>query len=386
MSLTAVVARGPDENGAPQFEHVSGLSLSRKPGPDEVVVRIIASGICHTDLVVCTVPHGVWGDWPKVLGHEGAGYVEAVGDKVTSVAEGDPVLLSYTWCDDCSLCGQDLPTYCDNFNTENVHCAEKVFKDEGSVEIGGKFFGQSSFASRSIVDEKSVVNVKGLIKDENELKSFSPLGCGLMTGSGAVVNTAQAGPDDIVVVAGLGAVGLSAIMAAKIQGCKGIVAVDRIDSRLSIAKELGATHVFNTSHLDIKDDEYASKLAEELKKAVNDQKITFAFDTTGVLPLINAQIKALGKRGKLIQIGIPIPVPTPVIQFDFMDFFGGTKRMEINYLGDCRAKDHLPKMIQWYRDGNFAFNKFIKFYDAKDVGKAMEDMKSEVIKPIIVHS
>lgn len=384
LTASAVVGYGPDSAGAPQFKHLTGLKLS-KPTPDanEVLVRIVASGICHTDLVVNSMPSDYVGPWPKILGHEGAGYVEAIGSNVTVAAVGDPVLLSYTWCNNCDACGKGEPTYCDRFNEENVVCAETIWED-GTNGIGGKFFGQSSFASLSIADEKSVVNVKGLVKDDQELKSFSPLGCGLMTGSGAIVNTANAGPNDGVLVVGLGAVGLGAIMAAKIQGCRAIVAVDRIQSRLQLAKRLGATHIYDTGHLDIKQDSYAQTLADEVKKLVGG-KINFALDTTGVLPLINAQIKALSKRGKFIQIGVPIPVPTGIIQFDMQEFFGGTKRMEVNYLGDCLAKDHLPKMIQWYRDGKFPFDKFIKFYDAKDVSKALEDMKTEVIKPIIVH-
>lgn len=385
LTATAVVAHGPDSAGVPQFKYSSGLKLNKsEPGPNELLVKVLAAGICHTDLVVNSVPSGYFGLFPKILGHEGSGYVEAVGSNVTVAAVGDPVLLSYTYCNDCDLCKRDQPTYCDNFNRDNVDCPEKVWEGSGDDGIGGKFFGQSSFASRTVVDEKSVVNVKGLIKDDDELKSFSPLGCGLMTGSGAIVNTANAGANDGVLIAGLGAVGLGAIMAAKIQGCRAIIAVDRIKSRLELAKQLGATHLYDTSHLDIKQDDYAQTLAEEVKKLI-DGKINFALDTTGVLPLINAQIKALSKRGKFIQIGVPIPVPTTIIPFDMQDFFGGTKRMEVNYLGDCLAKDHLPKMIQWYRDGKFPFDKLIKFYDAKDIGQAIEDMKSEVIKPIIIH-
>lgn len=383
--VSAVVAYPPPEFGKPNFKHES-LTISRpQPKENEVLVRVIAVGVCHTDVYVGGLPASHM-SYPSALGHEGAGYVEAVGSAVKSVVAGDPVLLSYTFCGDCDLCEDGYPTYCQRFAEENVACQDKIWKTQDGADVGGRYFGQSSFASLTIVDEKSVVNVKGMVDGDEDLKKYSPLGCGLMTGSGAVVNTAAAKASDVVVVTGLGAVGLGAVMAAKIQGCRGIIAVDRVKSRLNIAKELGATHIFDTTGMDNSKDSYASDLAGELKKIAPDGKINYALDTTGVLPLVNAQIKALSKRGKLIQIGIPIAAPSPIIPFDFQDFFGATKRMEINYLGDALAKQHVPKMIQWHKEGKFPFDKFIKFYVAKDVAQALEDMKVEVIKPILVHS
>lgn len=384
-TCTAVVAHPPIEFGKPDLRHET-ITLSRtQPGPNEVLVKMLAVGICHTDIHVGGLP-SPYMSYPVVLGHEGSGYVQAVGSSITSVAVGDPVLLSYTYCGKCDLCEHDCATYCQNFAPENIGCVDKVWRDREGKEVGGKFFGQSSYASLSMVDEKSIVNVKGLIKDDEELKLFSPLGCGLMTGSGAVVNSCSAKPNDVVVVVGLGAVGLGAIMAAVLSGCRGVIAVDRVPSRLEVAKKLGATHVFDTSHLDIKAEDYAEKLAGELKALAPDGKINFALDTTGVLSLINAQIKALSKRGKLIQIGIPLTNPSSIIPFDYQDFFGDTKRIETNYLGDCLAKEHVPKMIQWYREGKFAFDQFVKFYKAEDVARALDDMKKEVIKPVLVHS
>lgn len=384
QTVSAVVAYAP-ESGETNFKHEKVTITRPQPKDKEVLVRVIAVGICHSDVYVGSLPASHM-SYPSVLGHEGAGYVEAVGSAVKSVAAGDPVLLSYTYCGACDLCEDGQQMYCQRFMEENVACTDKIFKTDDGAEIGGKFFGQSSYASLTIVDEKSLVNVKGMMNGDEDLKKYCPLGCGLMTGSGAVVNTAAARPSDVVVVTGLGAVGLGAVMAAKIQGCRAIIAVDRVKSRLNIAKELGATHVFDTTGMGIKKESYASDLAEELKKIAPDGKINFAFDTTGVLPLINAQIKALSKRGKLIQIGIPITTPSPIIPFDFQNFFQATKRIDTNYLGDALAKEHVPKMIQWHKDGKFPFDKFIKFYKAKDVAQALEDMKVEVIKPILVHS
>lgn len=206
-TVSAIVAYEPANPGAPEFRHETLELTQTSPGPKEILVRMLAVGICHTDIVVGSVPDGYFGTYPKVLGHEGSAYVEAVGSEVTGIEVGDPVLLSYTHCGSCDICQDDIPTYCQRFNEENIDCANPVWK-AGDKALGGKFFGQSSFASKSIVDEKSVVNVKGLIKDEEELKKLSPLGCGLMTGSGAIVNTANAKASDVILVAGLGAVGL----------------------------------------------------------------------------------------------------------------------------------------------------------------------------------
>jgi len=382
---SAVVAYAPAEPGKLDVRYES-LTFNRPdPGPKEVLVNMLAVGICHSDIVVASVPDGVMGTYPKVLGHEGAGRVEAVGSNVTDVQVGDPVLLSYSYCGSCDLCTDDGPTYCQEFFDKNLACSGKVWKGEEGTEVGGKFFGQSSFANLSMVDEKSIVNVKGLVDDDEMLKKCSPLGCGLMTGSGAVVNAAAAKPSDVVLVTGLGAVGLGAIMAAKIQGCRAIIAVDRIPSRLDMAKQLGATHTFDTNHLDITKDSYSADFAGEIKALVEDGKINYAIETTGVLSVINACIKSLSKRGKLIQIGVPIPAPTTIVPLDVQDLFDGNKQIQINAMGDCLAKDYVPKMLQWYKDGKFPFDRLIKFYPVKDVAQALEDMKTGVIKPVLVH-
>jgi Zn-dependent alcohol dehydrogenase len=142
----------------------------------------------------------------------GAGYVKAVGSKVTKKLEvGDPVLLSFNYCTKCTQCRTGHPSYCDLFNPLNVGGETATFKDaEG--DVSGQFFGQSSFASLTAVKETSLVNVKGLIKDEDELKLFAPMGCGFQTGAGTVVNLAAATSENSVVVLGLGGVGLAAIL------------------------------------------------------------------------------------------------------------------------------------------------------------------------------
>lgn len=165
------------------------------------------------------------------------------------ISVGDPVLLSYTYCASCRSCEAQHLSYCEQFIPLNFF-GRPTFKDGKGKEIPGSFFGQSSFASWSVVKGSSAVNVKGIVQDKKELALFAPLGCGVQTGSGTVVNAAGAGEKDVVVVTGLGGVGLSAIMGAKIVGARIIVGIDRVKKRLDLAKELGATHVIDSSSLE----------------------------------------------------------------------------------------------------------------------------------------
>lgn len=357
---------------APCFQFEELQLISNEPGEGEVLVRFIASGICHTDLTMAMISPV----YPKMLGHEGAGYVEKIGTGVTTVQIGDPVLMSYDSCGCCYSCTTDHPVYCDEFNQLNLSCSTKTFKTTSGQDAGGKFFGQSSFAAMGIVSAKSIVNVKGLVQGEDELKLFSPLGCGFMTGSGAVMNAVKPKAHDIIIIAGLGAVGFGAVVAARLTGVKAVIAVDRIKSRLRLAKELGANYTYNTESLDKE-----GNLAEELQKLVPNERMSIAIETTGATSVISACLKAVGKRGKLIQIALP----TTEVKLDPWDLLSNSKRIEFNCLGESMAGEALPKMIKWYRDGTFPIDRMVKFYAAKDIEQALQDMRKDVIKPVIVH-
>ena len=242
--------------------------------------------------MLTTVPAGVLDiNYPKIAGHEGtarlvdphllteqnigSGRVVAKGSKVTSVDVGDPVLLSFASCSSCTLCTTGHPAFCKSFNPMNYTGeAARMTKTADKAEVWGSFFGQSSFAGMSCVKAASVVNVKDLVKNEDELKLFAPLGCGIQTGAGAVLNLGKAEPESRVVVLGLGGVGLSAIMAAKMRGCKNIVGVDRVQSRLDLAKELGATHVIDTSD--------KIEIVDKVHEATGGEGASILVDTTGV--------------------------------------------------------------------------------------------------------
>ena len=216
--------------------------------PGEVLVRMIATGLCHTDLGVQA--GGIPFPLPGVLGHEGAGVVEEVGAGVTDVTPGDHVVLSFTSCGQCAGCRGGHPAYCLSWVPRNLISGTR---DDGSptammngTPIGGHFFGQSSFAAHALVDERSVV----VVGRDAPLDILAPLGCGVQTGFGTVWNVLRPAPGSSLAVLGTGAVGLSAIMAANLLPLAAVVAVDRVPERLALARGLGATHTVNPTRED----------------------------------------------------------------------------------------------------------------------------------------
>ncbi|KIW68767.1 hypothetical protein PV04_04689 [Phialophora macrospora] len=358
-----------------RFENVK---LLRSPKEHELKIRMVATGICHSDIVVASIPNrpetGL--TFPKVLGHEGAGIVEEVGPGVTAAKVGDPVLLSYSYCSNCDLCKDDQQPYCSSWPLLNIFGEKGQFETKAGEDTPGKFFGQSSFAGTSIVSEKSVVNLKGLVSSDDDLKILAPLGCGLMTGSGAIINGVGAKPHDIVLVTGLGAVGLAAIMAAKISGCREIIALDRIAHRLETAKELGATKVLDTTTT-------GADFAEDIQKLVAGQRISVVVETTAAVPVIKESLKALGKHGKFIQLGAP--AFGTEITLPLQQFFTENKSLECQYLGNTTGQAWVPVMIKWWREGKFPVEKIVKSYPAKEAVQALHDMEvGDTIKPVLV--
>jgi len=246
------------------------------PRPDEVLVRIVACGICHTDMAVRDgqLPTPL----PAILGHEGGGIVEKVGADVTHVKPGDRVLMSFNSCGHCPSCDVERPTYCYNFVPENwtgVRPDGSPTARRGAEPVNANFFGQSSFATYALGHARNVVKVPDSAA-EIPLERLAPLGCGLMTGAGAVLRSMAVRKGLPIAVFGTGAVGLGAIMAAKIAGANPIIAVDIHDSRLATARELGATHAINSKEQDA--------IAEI--GALCPQGLAYAFDTTGIASII----------------------------------------------------------------------------------------------------
>jgi len=234
MRISAAVAH---EVGAPFT--LAEVDLE-DPAPDEVLVQIAGVGICHTDIAVKEghLPFPL----PGVLGHEGSGTVVSVGADVTAVTVGDHVAISFNSCDRCPRCAKGEPAYCHNFleyNFSGVRSDGSSGLASAGTKLGANFFGQSSLATHALAHQRNVVK----LPPDVPVELVGPLGCGIQTGAGAVFNSLDVQPGSTVVIAGAGAVGLSAVMAAVVRDAASIIAVDLHESRRALATEVGATHV-----------------------------------------------------------------------------------------------------------------------------------------------
>ncbi|EDP53484.1 hypothetical protein KXW98_002488 [Aspergillus fumigatus] len=375
-----IVSYGSYKTGGWKLKDLTLRPLKEK----ELLIEIVASGICQTDLHFAGAESGFGVHYPRIMGHEGAGYVREVGSGVQVAQIGDPVILSFSACRACESCETGHPAHCANFNPINfeVEPDNLVFSEEASTatepSIYGRFFGQSSFASYSIVREDSVVNVRGVVDARSELQLLSPLGCGIQTGSGAILNAAKATPKDRVAVLGLGGVGLSAVMGAKIAGCAQIIGIERHASRLELAKQLGATHVVQ---VDTTAD--PQSVSDAVLAATNNLGVNIVLDTTGVPALIAQGVRMASFKGKVLQVGTAPETGTLTIPIhEFM--VAGKQYMGV-VEGDVNPKDYVPKMVKWVREGSLPLQKIVKFYKAEDFEQAIRDMQSgETIKPVIV--
>ncbi|MBB6417726.1 NAD(P)-dependent alcohol dehydrogenase [Streptomyces sp. AK010] len=340
------------------------------PGPHEALVRMVATGLCHTDLGVAS--GGLPFPLPGVLGHEGAGVVEAVGPAVTGVAPGDHVLLSFTSCGDCRNCRGGHPAYCATWLPLNLLGGGRADGSHtisrGGEALGGHFFGQSSFAELALADERSLVKVD----PDVPLESIAPLGCGVQTGVGAVWNVLKPDTGSTVVVLGAGAVGLSAVMAAALTPATRIVAVDRVTGRLCLATELGATHTVDTSRED---------LAEALTGITGGQGADGVVETTGHVGVLRRGVDALAARGTLVVVGAP-PFGTEVA-LDVNGLLGG-KRIVGLTLGDSETRTMIPALVHLVKDGRLPLHRLIGTYPFEDIDRAVQDMRSgKTIKPVL---
>lgn len=381
-SFPAIVAYEPTAPHTPNWRYET-IKLARSLKSHELLVRMVATGICHTDIHYGTETPAADGSkgvrYPWIMGHEGVGIIQEVGSDVIEHRVGDPVILSYDFCGECVMCMTGRPSYCDEGEMRTVLGAESnCYITDAGENIRGKFFGQSSFASFSVVNPASVVSLRGLVDAENEdgMKVLAPLGCGLQTGAGAVMNSGATSDTDIVVVTGLGGVGLGAIMGAKIAGVESIIAVDRVKSRLDMAKELGATHVLDTNDLQ-------GDISKSIQNVVNNRRISLAIETTGVPSVMNSAMLSLGTKGKHIQIAPP--PPDFQLAIPPFDLFRKSKVIEGSIQGSAIAREFVPRMLQWHQEGRFPIEKFVTFSPAKDFDEALQGMKDgTVIKPVLV--
>jgi aryl-alcohol dehydrogenase len=366
MKIRALVVEAKDG----PFE-LRDLELE-EPGRGEALIRIVASGVCHTDAI--TRAGDMPMPFPCVLGHEGSGTVEKVGAGVTGLAPGDKVIIGWPSCGECRNCLDGHPRYC--LRSGDALVSGRRFKGElrgksaysrDGAAVNGHFFGQSSFATHSIVSADAVVKVPADVP----LELLGPLACGLATGAGAVLNEARPRLGDSVLIAGVGAVGLAAIMAARNSGVTRIIAADVHDNRLELAREFGATHTVNSR---------SSDLAAEAAK-ITGSTVDFAFDCTGVIAVIEKLAETVGMLGTLVLIG---GAPAGArFSLDHLTTLWG-KRVVGVLGGGGRSGQLIPALVDLHQQGRFPFDRLVKFYEMDQIEQALADSKSgKVIKPIL---
>jgi len=355
MKITAAVARGIN---LPMSLETLDIA---EPKPNEVLVRLVATGICHTDMAmrdhkIYPIPH------PAVLGHEGAGVVTRVGDSVTKVKPGDHVVLSFASCGHCPSCNDHHPSYCHSFNEINFHGD----RGDGTTPLSqcgrpvSLFQGQSSFATFAVCAERNVVAVN---KDA-PLDLLCPLGCAVQTGAGGVINSLKLEAGRSIAIFGTGSVGLCALMAAKMLHASVIVAIDRVDARLALAHELGATHTINSSNEDVR----------TALRGICPAGVDYTFETTANMKLLRLATDALAPRGICGFVG-GIPAGTEVtLDVEHMMVGGRTFRGII--LGDSDPATFLPIMIAAIGGGRFPIEKIITRYPFANINEAIADCEA----------
>jgi aryl-alcohol dehydrogenase len=363
MQVTAAVVR---ERSGPFV--IDTLELT-DPRPDEVLVRVAASGMCATDL------HGRDGyydtPYPCVFGHEGAGVVEAVGNDVSTVAVGDHVIMSFPWCGTCANCRRDMHSHCQKsfaWKFSGTRPDGSTLLRKNGAPVYGAYFQQSSFSSHTIANERFVVKVRR----DAPLDLIGPFACSGQTGAGAVFNSMKPKPGDSFAVFGVGAVGLSGLMAAKVAGCDPIIAVDIHDRRLALARELGATHTINhTGRRDV---------VAEIRK-ITGEGVRFSLETSAQPAVFREAVEVLMPAGTCVLLGSARSGTEVTFDMAFLQF-GRVVHGVIQ--GESHPQEFIPHLVDLLVQGKMPVDRMITFYDIADINRAAQDSASgATIKPVV---
>lgn len=361
MRFGAAVLRSPDSPFT-----VEEVILDAGPADDEILVRIAGCGMCRTDLAVRRSAGR--SPLPAVLGHEGAGVVVQTGGPRTGLAVGDHVVLSFDSCGHCRSCLNAAPAYCDSFASLNLFGGREDnaarLTDAAGGELAPRWFGQSSFAAYAVVLARNAVRVDPALPVE----LLGPLGCGFLTGAGAVLHSFAAGPGDTVTVLGAGAVGLAAVMAATASGAV-TVAVDRHPARLALAERFGAVPLHAST----------ADLPGRIR-GLTDGGARYALDTTACAPLINDALRALrpqGHLGLVARLHTELPLEPGTLD----------RGRRISHIceGDAVPGLLIPRLIGLWQAGRFPFDELIRTYPLADINDAERDCESgRVVKPVLL--
>ena len=331
-----------------------------EPGPQEVLVRVVASGICQTDV------HARDGFFPipcpAVYGHEGAGVVERVGSAVTTLKPGDHVIMANPSCGACPDCLAGFETYC----SKGLMLKQSGYRADGQSlsfsreqeAIYGSFFQQSSFASVTIAMARNTIRVP----DDIPLDILAAFPCGVNTGAGAVMNVLRPHPGASYVAFGTGTVGCAGLLAAKLAGCDPIIAVDVFDERLALAGSLGATHTINAKD---------SHLVDEVRRLAGGRGAQFCLEAAGVPEAFRAAVEVLAPRGTACLVGsagagVEVPLEMRTIQQ------GRIVRGCVQ--GESTVQIFLPRLIDLYRAGKLPIDRLVRYYPHAAINDAVADM------------
>jgi aryl-alcohol dehydrogenase len=361
MEITAAVLRSHD--GAYVLEQVDLAA----PAPGEVLVRVVGAGMCHTDVLPRSPLFPA--QPPIITGHEGSGVVQAMGPGVTGVSVGDHVVMSFDSCGSCANCHGAHPAYCDTFFQRNLF-GRRVDGSTGVTDAAGapvssRWFGQSSFATHAIATSRNLVVVDRALP----LEMLGPLGCGILTGAGSVLVALAVTPGSSIAVFGAGAVGLAAVMAARVAGATTIVAVDLHQHRLELALRSGATHV-----IDGRSDDVTGQILS-LTGGVQ-----YAFDTTGSPAVIAAAVGALRATGVCGLVG----VQTQPLVLDPSALALGRTVMGI-IEGDAVPQRLIPQLIALWQQGRFPFDQLVQTFPLSGINEAEQaSLRGDVVKPVLI--
>lgn len=356
-----------DEVGGPW--HLRDVELD-EPRAGEVLVRIVASGMCHTDLSVRDgyMPFPL----PGVLGHEGAGVVERVGPTVTKVRPGDHVVLTYPYCGECPNCLQGRPTYCprtQDWILSGTGAREASELRANGMTLGANFMGQSSFATHTVVPVNSVIK----IREDVPLELLAPLGCGFQTGAGSVLRALQIPFGSSLAVFGTGSVGLAAVMAAAASGVGRIVAVDINADRLDLATTLGATDRVNPADGDP---------VQAILELTDGLGVEYSLWAIGLPEIIHQAVGCLTQTGTCGLLGIA-PMGAKIDLEIHPLVMGRTIRGIL--AGDTVYEVLIPQLIELFAQGRFPFDRLVERYAFDQINQAAKDIENgRVVKPVLV--
>jgi aryl-alcohol dehydrogenase len=339
------------------------------PRSDELLVRVVGAGICHTDLAARdgSLPFSL----PAILGHEGSGIVEAVGDAVTGFAVGESVVLNGAYCGLCPTCLDGKPVYCPEFPKlsragRRADGSPTVY-DAAGEPLFGTFVGQSSFSTLAVVRATNAIRVSAAAP----LELLGPLGCGVMTGAGGVMDTLQPPAGSSIAVFGLGGVGMSAVIAAGLVGCSKVIAVDLNRYRLDVAMQVSATHAVDASGDPLGD-----------IQRLSNGGVDFAIDASGVASVGQMAVESTHGQGTSLLLGAPAAGSQLTVPWSSV-LRGRTIRGAI--MGGANPRHFIPRMVDLIAQGRFPLDRLVRYFEFGQIGEAAHALETgEVIKPVVL--